>query len=226
MPTSKIERTLTKVRSPRAAAINGIVFSILTITVMLFFQDSVTGTSGNINKEWLDKHLNKASFFLNLVPFIGISFLWFTAVLRDWLDDQEDRFCSTVFIASSILIVAMFFVWGATFGALIKTSLVNIKGMSNSAAVYIFGHSFMKEILTDYTFRVIGVYMLSIATLWRKTDLMPRFIIISTYLLAILFIFFAVKIAETRFVFPCWVFLVSVYILNNKYRWAKKNRNN
>ena len=133
MPTSKIERTLAKVRSPRAAAINGIVFSILTITVMLFFQDSVTATSGNINKEWLDKHLNEVSFFLNLMPFIGISFLWFTGVLRDWLDDQEDRFCSTVFIGSSILIVAMFFVWGATLGALVKTSLVNMQSTARSS---------------------------------------------------------------------------------------------
>ncbi len=226
MPTSRIERTLAKVRSPRAAAINGIVFSILIITVMLFFQDSVNGISSNINHDWLEKHFTEASFFLNLIPFIGISFLWFTGVLRDWLGDEEDRFFSTVFIGSSILIVAMFFVWGAAFGALVKTSLVNIKEMPNGAAVYIFGHSFMNEILADYTFRIIGVYMLSIATLWRKTDLMPRFIIIATYLLAILFIFFAVKIAEIRFVFPCWVFLVSVYILLNTYRWAKENRKN
>lgn len=221
MAKSNIERTMARVRSPRAAAINGIVFSILMVTVMLFFQDSVTGTSGNINKDWLNKHLERSSFFLNLVPFIGISFLWFTGVLRDWLGDQEDRFFSTVFIGSSILIVALFFVLGAAFGALLKTSSVNMEKISSSSEVYIFGHSFMKEILTDYTLRIIGLYMMSIATLWKKTDLMPKFLIMSTYFLAVLFIFFSSRIEEIRFVFPCWVFIVSLYILKNNYKWKE-----
>ena len=222
METTNTERTLAQIRSPRAAAINGIVFSVLIITFMIFFQDLVTGPSGNINIEWLDKHSATASLILVLVPFIGISFLWFTAVLRDWLDSQEGRFLSTVFLGSAILIVGLFFVWGAAFGAMLKTYLATKEGMLNNAAIYIYGHSFMEEILGDYILRIIGVYMLSIATSWRQTSLMPRFIIVLTYILAIVFIFFAGQIAETRFVFPSWVLLVSIYILNNKYRWLKK----
>ena len=222
METTKTERTLAKIRSPRAAAINGIVFSVLIIIFMIFFQGLVTGSSGNINIEWLEKHSATASLILALVPFIGISFLWFTAVLRDWLDIQEDRFFSTVFLGSAILIVGLFFVWGAAFGAMLKTYLAAKEGMLNNAAIYIYGHSFMKEIISDYTLRIIGVYMLSIATIWRQTGLMPRLIIILTYILAIVFLFFSGKIAETRFVFPSWVLLVSIYILNNKYRWLSK----
>ena len=141
---------------------------------LIFFQGLVTGSSGNINIEWLEKHSATASLILALVPFIGISFLWFTAVLRDWLDIQEDRFFSTVFLGSAILIVGLFFVSGAAFGAMLKTYLAAKEGMFNNTAIYLYGHSFMKEILGDYTLRIIGVYMLSIATIWRQTNLMPR----------------------------------------------------
>ena len=113
-----------KLRSPRAAAVNGIIFSILTIVMMLFSQSLISGASGHIDKEWLDRYVKIASYFLTLIPFIGISFLWFTGVLRDWLGASEDRFVSTVFIGSAILIVGLFFVWGSVFGALINTCIV------------------------------------------------------------------------------------------------------
>jgi L-asparagine transporter-like permease len=42
---------------------------------------------------------------------------------------------------------------------------------------------------------------------------MPRWLTIITYLLALVFVFFAGSIREARYVFPAWVFLTSVYIL-------------
>jgi hypothetical protein len=42
---------------------------------------------------------------------------------------------------------------------------------------------------------------------------MPRWLTLLTYLLALIFLFFAGSIREARFAFPAWVFLTSVYIL-------------
>ena len=46
---------------------------------------------------------------LNLVPFTGIAFLWFMAVLRNRIGLLEDRFFATVFLGSGLLFVAMLF---------------------------------------------------------------------------------------------------------------------
>ena len=63
-----------------------------------------------------------------------------------------------------------------------------------------------------------GVYMSAINTLWTKTGLMPRWLTISTYILALGFLLAAERIREARYLFPAWVFLVSVYILFLNYR--------
>jgi len=49
-------------------------------------------------------------FALNLVPFAGLAFLWFMAVLRDRIGLLEDRLLATVFLGSGLLFVAMLFI--------------------------------------------------------------------------------------------------------------------
>ena len=204
--------TISTLKSPRAAAAAGIVFSILSFTVMFMVQDLVTGSSSAIDKQWFETHARSVSFPLTLVPFIGISLLWFTGVLRDWLDDKEDRFFSTIFFGSGILIVGMLFIWAAVFGAMFQTYLTLEKGAANPA-VFVFSHTFLRAILGDFTLRLMGVYMTSIATIWRLTKVMPRWILIITYAFGIAFIILAAKVPEARYVFPGWVFVVSSYIL-------------
>jgi hypothetical protein len=46
---------------------------------------------------------------LNLLPFAGIAFLWFMAVVRDRLGELEDRFFATVFLGSGFIYVVMIF---------------------------------------------------------------------------------------------------------------------
>jgi hypothetical protein len=42
---------------------------------------------------------------------------------------------------------------------------------------------------------------------------MPRWLTIITFVVALVFLFFACSIREARFIFPGWVLLTSVYIL-------------
>jgi hypothetical protein len=60
------------------------------------------------------------SFSLNLLPFAGIAFLWFIAVVRDRLGQREDRFFGTVFLGSGLLFVAMMFNAAAAAGGIIR----------------------------------------------------------------------------------------------------------
>jgi len=120
-------------------------------------------------------------------------------------------------LGSCIILVVMWFVWAATFGALFATYTVTAELIVDTG-IYVFGFTFMNQIIGNYALRMAGVFMLSIGTLWTKAEVMPRWLTIMTYVVALGFLFFAGSIREARFIFPAWVFLVSVYILVLNYR--------
>ena len=79
-----------RLKTPRATAVAGIVFSVLLITVLLLFRLSVPADPLEAGA-WLKTNSNTVALALNLVPFAGIAFLWFMGVLRDRLGELEDR---------------------------------------------------------------------------------------------------------------------------------------
>ena len=206
-----------EVRSPRSAALAGIVFSLLMISSMILLYRSATATLADIDIEWLESWSGAASVVLVLVPFAGIAFLWFTGVMRDLMGDLEDKFFSTVFLGSGIILVVMMYVWAATVGAVFGTYALAAE-MSVDRDVYLFGLVFMNQIIGNYFLRMAAVYMLSIGSLWTRTKVVPRWMVIVTYIVGLGFLLFAGILREARFLFPAWVLLVSVYILIVNYR--------
>src|SRR6266498_4555338 len=90
-------------RTPRAAAVAGIVFSVLLILALVLLEISAPAHPA-IPGAWLSDSRRRAAVAvaLNLVPFAGIAFLWFIGVLRDRIGDREDRFFATVFLGSGL----------------------------------------------------------------------------------------------------------------------------
>ena len=86
------------VRLKQAAAIAGMLFSILLIAVFWLLRSSVPADPQEPGA-WLGTSARTVALALNLVPFAGIAFLWFIGVLRDRLGQREDRFFATVFLA-------------------------------------------------------------------------------------------------------------------------------
>ncbi|WP_244208123.1 hypothetical protein [Paraburkholderia hospita] len=84
----------TRLRAPRAAAIAGIVFSVLLIACLLLLRRSVPDSPLDAGR-WLLESSGTVAVAVNLVPFAGIAFLWFIGVLRDRLGDREDRCFTT-----------------------------------------------------------------------------------------------------------------------------------
>src|ERR1700739_2754339 len=107
-------------RTPRAAAVAGIIFSALMITALVLLRISVPGRLSTTGA-WLTQPGKRAAVAvaLNLVPFAGIAFLWFIGVVRDRVGEREDRFFATVFLGSGLLFVAMLFAAAAVSGGLI-----------------------------------------------------------------------------------------------------------
>jgi hypothetical protein len=69
----------TRLKAPRAAAIAGILFSILLITGLVLFRLSVRADPLETGA-WLKTSSSKVTLALNLVPFAGIAFLWFIGI--------------------------------------------------------------------------------------------------------------------------------------------------
>jgi len=53
---------------------------------------------------WLEERASTVALALSLVPIAGIAFPWFIGVVRDRLGQLEDRFFSSVFFGSGLLL--------------------------------------------------------------------------------------------------------------------------
>ena len=89
MLPSKDTLTRTSLRTPKAAAIAGIIFSILLTLIVLLLRLSVP-TDPLEPGAWLETNSRTVALAMNLVPFDGVAFLWFIGVLRDRLGQRED----------------------------------------------------------------------------------------------------------------------------------------
>jgi fumarate reductase subunit C len=67
-----------RLKTPRAAAVAGVLFSVLLITGLLLLRLSVPADPLEAGA-WLKINANTVALALNLVPFAGIAFLWFIA---------------------------------------------------------------------------------------------------------------------------------------------------
>ena len=91
MTDTKADLRRRKLKTPRAAAVAGILFTLLYGASMLLIRLSIPADLGADNAFWLQINSRRIVLALNMVPFAGIAFLWFIGVLRDRLGEYEDR---------------------------------------------------------------------------------------------------------------------------------------
>ena len=198
-------------KTPRAAAIAGILFSFLLITTLVLLRISVTNASREA-QAWPAANSGTVVLALNLVPFAGIAFLWFIGVVRDRLGSYEDRFFATVFLGSGILFLAMFFAAAAVAGAII-ISLDTAPNLMNESGAYIFGRAIIARIMNVYALKMAGVFMMSTATIAIRTGILPRWITLLGYGLALLLLLSSHFVGWLGLAFPLWVLIMSTFIL-------------
>ncbi len=206
-----------KVRSPRSAAISGILCSLLTVTVMIELRAGSMVDLAEIDRDWLEARSAAASWLLVLVPFAGLCFLWFMGVMRDLLGELEDKFLSTVSLSSGIIMVALTFVWASTYGAIFSTYQLVGDGLTD-LNVFIYVTAFNNELIGNYILRMAAVYMLSSSMLWIRTKVVPRWLTIVSLILAVPFLVFAPEVNWSRILAPIWLLMVSIFILISNFR--------
>ena len=210
-------QTLTRValKTPRAAAIAGIVFSILLILIFWLLRISVPADPLEPGT-WLATSSRSVSLALNMVPFAGIAFLWFLGALRDRLGPQEDRFFATVFFGSGLLFLAMFFTAAAIIGALLL-AFASRSDQPISTDTFQFARAVAFNIMNVYAVKMAGVFMFSTSTVVIYTKIAPLWIAILGYALALVLLLGSYSIAWGFVVLPVWVFLISVYIFFDNF---------
>jgi hypothetical protein len=200
--------TRATLRTPKAAAIAGILFSVLLGVAFCLLRISVPADPQEPGAR-LSTNSNTVALALNLVPFAGIAFLWFIGVLRDRLGQLEDRFFATVFFGSGLLFLGMLFTAAAIVGAIIIAFASKPKQLINSATFHL-ARAAAYNIVNIYMIKMAGVFMISTSTIALYTEFAPRWVAFLGYVLSLLLLFCSYYITWSFLVFPLWVLLVSI----------------
>ena len=187
------------------------LYSVLFIVVLVLIRLSVPADPLEAAK-WLPDHWLTVSLALQLVPFAGIAFLWFIAVLCDRMSVYEDHFFTTVFVGSGLLFLAMLFACSAVAGAMVMVYGASPDTFIKSG-IYTFGRALTYKIMNVYAMKMAGVFMIATSTASIRTGIIPRWMTLLGYGLALLLLIGLEYFHWMPLVFPLWVLLISVHIL-------------
>lgn len=197
-------------RTPRAAAVAGIIFAALLITALVLLRVSAPAHPADTGA-WLAKPGNRAelAIALNLVPFAGIAFLWFIGVLRDRIGDREDRFFATVFLGSGLLFVAMLFVAAAIAGATIAVAGSRLPGAETLAL----SRNITASLLNVYAMRMAAVFTLTTVNIARRTAIVSRWLVLAGLACALILLVGVGISPWVELLFPAWILALSLDVL-------------
>ena len=195
-----------RLTTPRAAAIAGVLFALLFGTSLILIRAALP-EGAERGAQWLVTGSTNLKVAATIMPFSGIAFLWFMGVVRDGLGRYEDQFFSTVFIGSGLLFLAMMFV-AAGVGAGLERSHAG-----GDPDIATFGQMVLLAVSKTYALRMGAVFMISLATIWLKTGLMPRWLVGVSYLAAVGLLVASDITMWLTLAFPVWVLVVSVLML-------------
>ena len=197
-------------RTPRAAAVAGIIFSLLLIAALVLLRISVPANPA-VPGAWLtdSRHRAQVAIALNLVPFAGIAFLWFIGVLRDRIGDREDRFFATVFLGSGLLFVAMIFAAAAIAGGVIAEASAS----PPDAGTLALGRLVTATYVNIYAMRMAAVFTLTTVTIARRTEIVSRWLTVAGLVSALALLIGVGFSPWLELLFPLWILALSTDIL-------------
>jgi hypothetical protein len=211
-PLTTVGRDLT---APRAAGVAGLLFAVLFVSSLLLTQGAPgAGSSADEIAAWYLRNDSSrlALVGLYLAPFAGIAFLWFIAVIRSHFGSKEDLFFATVFLGSGLLFVAMLFGGAAAAGA--PLAGVKFQGAPAPSPDAIgLARALAYTLIYVYAVRVAAVFVISVSTLALRTGGLPRWLVFSGYVIALVMLFSVSFFRLTVLLFPLWVAAVSLVIL-------------
>ncbi|MEV2212430.1 hypothetical protein AB0H86_13395 [Streptomyces sp. NPDC050997] len=208
-----MERKLQALRTPRAAGLVGIVFALLLAAAIILVRVAIPDESSDLSNSWVadPSRLHTVQTALNLIPFAGIFFLWFMGAVRARIGAAEDQFFATVFLGSGLLFVATLFGAAAAAGGLLV--MAGASGADSQLHVWSFGRHITFSLLTTYAMRMAAVFTFSASNIGHRLGVLPRWLSLLGYLVALTLLLVTGSIAWSELVFPAWALVLSIYIL-------------
>ena len=198
---------------PRGVAISGIIFSLLYMASVVLVRTAVPADPTDPG-EWLTDpvHRSWVGISLNLVPFAGIAFLWFMAVLRNRIGLLEDRFFATVFLGSGILFVAMLFAAVAVSRGLMDT-FGDSATLPGQHETYRIGRGMAFALMITFGMKMAAVFMFVTSAIGLRTGVLSRWVSLVGFVCGLVLLLVITDFAWIVLLFPLWVMLVSTYVL-------------
>ncbi|WP_425954039.1 hypothetical protein [Xylanimonas sp. McL0601] len=151
-----------------------------------------------------------------LVPFAGVSFLWFLAASRHRLSQlakREDALLGTVQLGAGLLFVAVFFASAAA-GV---TGVMAIRLGGTSEAQTINGipamFEFGEALLMIFAFRVAAVFIITSATRALRAGLFPLWFAVLSYATGLVLLFVLSFVRSAVLLVPAWVAAATILTL-------------
>ena len=200
-----------ELRTPRSAAVAGIAFALILGAVIVLFRASGPASDGG-GTAWLTDEGRRSAITtaLNLVPFAGIAFLWFIGVIRARLGALEDKLFATVFLGSGLLFVALLFAGAGMIGAVLLLSTGPDPVTDDSIRL---AQTMSSTLLGTFGARMAAVFVLSVTTLGLRTRLVPRWLVVTGYVVALALLLSPPISGWSQLLFPAWVLALSIQIL-------------
>jgi hypothetical protein len=153
---------------------------------------------------------------LYIIPFAGIACLWHMIATRTFLQVRRPSSWSDVahwlHLAACVLFVAL--LWGGTAAAgavamLTKFSSAPLPGPDVGRALSSLGYT----LVFVYAVRAAGMYMFTTTGLARSAGLLPKAVVVLSYLAATFLLVSATFHPAVLLVFPAWVLMISIVLL-------------
>ena len=213
-----------RLRTPRAAAVAGIIFALLLGLALVLITVSSPARPATVGA-WLTYSSRRDTLVLalNLVPFAGIAFLWFIGVVRDRIGDSEDQFFGSVFLGSGLLFVAMLFAAAGVAGGLVADPALR-SGAIPGPEILAFGRGITGNLLQTYAMRMAAVFTMSTSTITLRTRVASVWISRSGIVVAAILLISVGLSPWVELLFPAWILLFSLDILNSGLRSSPGRR--
>lgn len=201
-------------RTPKAAAIAGLLFAAMLAAIFLLLRSALPADPREPGA-WLAQDPTRIEIALNLMPFAAIAFLWFIGFLRDRLGRHEDRFFSTMFFGSGLLFLGMLFTLAALTGGILVAYSVQPEVIADSATFHV-ARAAIYSIANIYLTKMAAVFMFATSKVTFHTGIAPRWLTFAGYGLSLSLLFGSHFVAWSFIVFPFWMLLLSGWMLMNE----------
>jgi hypothetical protein len=213
------------VKLARLSSLTGILFAALFVLALVFMYTSprLSASDGEITAFYTGNSTVLVTVGLYLVPFAGIAFLWHAHTTRLLIRSRTPTPSAIPYglqLASGILFVVLLFAGTASAG-----SVALLKDLTNAplpSADFIRGMLAVGYgMVFVYAIRGAGMYALTTTTLLRQAKIMPTWLAVISYLLAIFLLVSTTLHPVVVLAFPAWVVVAGLVVFIRAGRVAE-----